>query len=109
MAANPQRNWARIYQQGWSLAMRDPLGSTKTANQYSPFSPSSNTASGSKQSGNKGICWRYNKNKCTYGINCRFEHKCSYCGGNHMAIKCYKKNGQGKQGKGSTSKNMEEQ
>ena len=25
MSANPSRSWARIYTQGWSLAMRDPI------------------------------------------------------------------------------------
>ena len=86
MAANPTRSWAKTYTQGWSLAMRDPLP-RQEQHSYSTY----NNTSKSHDKSPAGVCWRYNKNKCKYGPNCRFEHRCSYCGGNHPVINCFKK------------------
>ena len=89
MASNPQRSWAKTYTQGWSLAMRDPI------QKHESYSHAQSTP---KAHGEKGVCWRYNKNKCKFGTHCRFDHKCSYCGGNHPAINCQKKSGNKKEG-----------
>ena len=97
MAANPQRSWAKIYTQGWSLAMRDSLTRNYESSGYS-------TSYSSNKNNDKGICWRFNKNKCKFGTNCRFDHRCSYCGGNHPAISCNKKADKAKKGGGETTK-----
>ena len=86
MSSNPQRSWAKIYTQGWSLAMRDPLPMNRGGGLYQG-TPGKFTG----KPGKTGVCWRYNRNKCGFGTKCRFEHKCSYCGGSHMAINCPKK------------------
>ena len=88
MAANPNRSWAKIYSQGWSLAMRDPIPMARSGG--SGFQH--HNSKGQNKSGLKdGSCWRYNKNKCHFGQRCRYEHKCSYCWGNHPISACPKK------------------
>ena len=86
MAAKPHRSWAKTYTQMWNLTLNEPI---------KKFNDSTNARHGQNQKRKSdGSCWRYNKNSCTYGKNCKFEHKCSYCGAqNHPAINCYKKNG----------------
>ena len=78
MAEYPQRSWAKTYTQEWNLMLCDvpqrgehknPQGGTKKEN----------------------VCWKYNKTHCPYGANCRFPHRCSYCGGSHPKKQCSKK------------------
>ena len=49
MAFKPHRSWAKIYNQGWNLAMRDPLGKnqsvTYNSNQGNVFHSSGNQTS----------------------------------------------------------------
>ena len=87
MAANPSRSWAKIYTQGWSLAMRDPIPMTKYGGAFQHATPRGGNKAGWKD----GYCWRYNKNKCKFGDKCRFEHKCSGCGGLHPYSTCPKR------------------
>ena len=90
MEANPTRNWARIYTQGWSLAMRDPIGSShrwgsgESQRQRGDYN-------GSKSAGKRGTCWRFNKKTCKFGDKCRYAHECSYCYGKHPVTSCPKK------------------
>ena len=87
MAANPERSWARIYTQGWSLNMRDPVQFRSAHSSTNHFS----NAREGKVKNKSRYCWRFNKNKCKFGDTCRYEHKCSYCDGIHGAINCPKK------------------
>ena len=105
MAANPTRSWAKIYTQGWSLAMRDPLPAGKLGGnpyQHPIGRPGNKNGGGFRQ----GICWKYNqrrKNKCNFGARCRFDHKCNHCFGAHPAASCSKKTGGKRQtGEGNT-------
>ena len=34
MACRPHRSWAKLYNQGWNLAMRDPIGKVQTVTNY---------------------------------------------------------------------------
>ena len=93
----PQRSWAKINNQLWSLAMRDPL-SFRSQNGYNSSNTSHLSNSSNKKLTNNfgdNVCWRFNKDKCNRSASaCRFEHKCSYCGGySHGAQKCNKKRG----------------
>ena len=27
----------------------------------------------------KDICWKFNMGKCTFGLSCKFDHKCALC------------------------------
>ena len=85
MHQKPNRSWAKIYQQGWSMSMKEHV-----------FSRGSNS-NGQRQSNGKRsekidpYCWRFNKNNCKR-VNCRYEHKCSYCGAaGHGSYNCRKK------------------
>ena len=84
MHDNPDRSWAKPYLQMWTTTLCEPNNRNHNYN-------NNNGRSEDKKNGGVKICWRFNKGKC-HLTNCRFEHRCSYCGGgNHAAINCYKK------------------
>ena len=64
LSRHPNRTWSVILQQSWTLRMKDRLVKHQSGN-------------GNSYSGRKKICWQYNKGKCNFGVNCKFEHKCS--------------------------------
>ena len=104
MASKPWRNWGKTYTQGWNLAFR---GSN---NNHSQHTPQHNTAArGNFQKQHDwrdDCCRRFNKGKCPRNSSeCRWNHRCTYCGGwNHGIAVCRKKNGN-KPGNGSYSHN----
>ena len=73
MEENPERNWGVILQKAWSMFLRVRIAGP---GQQPKSGPSESTVNGQKRS---KICYRYNAGKCTYGYNCKFEHKCSLC------------------------------
>ena len=79
MSAYPSRSWANIYQQMWSLSMREPLHRQQQYYQspQSTVATSQGFAQGSKEK-RKRYCWKYNKNR-THDADCKFEHKCKFC------------------------------
>ena len=95
MAKYPQRSWRKINHQLWSLAMRDPI-SSKNQNHFQSNNGNNNN---NRKSGDfkDNCCWRYNRNKCNRSsANCRFEHRCSFCGSyNHILLNCFKKKREG--------------
>ena len=87
MDENPARSWATKCQELWSESMRDPFSRVST-------SRDTNTGSSSKQ--RSGTCWRFNSRQgCRKSASaCRFEHKCSHCGGtSHGHATCRKRPG----------------
>ena len=58
----------------------------------SNFSSGTNNQQGSPMRKNTDPCRRYNHNgKCKFGVNCHFDHKCSYCFKfGHMVMNCRK-------------------
>ena len=103
MAAKPHRSWAKVYTQMWNITLNEPLRK---------FQESNNHFQNRQQGGNKkreSVCWKFNKGNCTYGKSCKFEHKCSYCGGfSHGASTCLKKAGKkNDKGKNSQSTNKD--
>ena len=65
----PSRNWGIILQQAWTLKMRrnpNPNQSGRDANN-------------GHQHNHGNICWKFNQGCCTYGVGCKFEHKCAIC------------------------------
>ena len=79
----PQRSWAKTNTQLWTLSMRDPL----------PSRSFQSPVSGGKKDFRDTACWRYNRNQCRKSAkDCKFEHRCSFCGGNnHIYPDCYKR------------------
>ena len=86
MAEHPERSWATINTQLWAMAMRHPIAN-KQNNSYQPSNKSGKTDF------RETCCWKYNRNKCTRGAACKFEHRCSYCGSSqHIFYGCPKRN-----------------
>ena len=104
MAKNPTRSWGKTFGHMWNIALTDPI-KPNTSNHFQR-----NQTNGGGGSFKKP-CWKFNKGSCSYGINCRFQHRCTQCGGtSHGANSCFRKNNanrneksQGKKEAGATS------
>ena len=62
----PQHSWAIILQQAWSMCLKDKVRQFQDDNR-----PSKNVRRGGEP------CHRFKKGKCTYGSNCKFDHRCA--------------------------------
>ena len=81
MAEYPQRSWSQIYTQMWNLTLCEGGQKAQSATQGT-----------SRRESKTIVCWRFNKNKCSYGPRCKFDHKCSYCWSyNHPGTQCPRK------------------
>ena len=90
MARKPWRSWSKTYNQAWNLAMIDPI--SKNNNSGKNFQGSGGGQQ-QKRDWRDDCCWRYNKNRCNKTANdCKFDHRCTYCGGwNHEYFNCRKR------------------
>ena len=104
MAQYPGRSWAKIYNQMWNLAMRDPIqrGTFQSqtfksgGNYQNQGNATSNGTPG--QAGGKAkrpnYCWSFNRGQCKGGSNgakCKFVDRCSFCdAGDHGKNTCQK-------------------
>ena len=75
IARHPERTWAIILQQAWSMRLRDRISKNESFGQFAGGN-SSNNHTPDKSS---DYCKRFNKGKCNLGSGCRFEHRCYYC------------------------------
>ena len=98
MHSKPKRSWAKIYNQLWNLAMKDPI----------PRSHAQHTTNNNSNSGDwkDKCCWRFNKGVKYKTWMCKFEHRCKYYGSYaHPLHNCPKrKNNGGNQNSGQTTK-----
>ena len=85
MEEKPYRSWAQTNLQLWATCLHEHVKNNNNS--------SSNSRSGKEKRDWRDICcWRYNRNACSKGSACRFEHRCSYCGShNHIYINCAKR------------------
>ena len=72
MSRYPNRSWAMILQQAWSLRLRDRITS---GNNWG----NGNSGGGQAPTKVNEPCRRFNRGKCNFGFNCRYDHKCTYC------------------------------
>ena len=86
MSRHPKRSWGIILQQAWSVRLKDRL---MNSGQGSRNSNGSNNHSGQQGKNKRDTCYRFNHGKCSYGQNCKFEHKCLICNNfGHGAWNC---------------------
>ena len=65
----PMRSWNVILQQVWTMLLKDRLkGDGGASHKGGPPS----TGKGKREP-----CRRYNKGKCTFGLSCNYDHRCS--------------------------------
>ena len=86
LSKHPGHSWAIILQQAWTMRLRDRNGIRF-----------GNNSRGSERGRNKrdNICWKFNVGKCTYGLSCKFEHRCALClKFGHGAHNCRRVHGQ---------------
>ena len=90
MSEHPERNWGIILQQAWALYIKSGTNSNSVMGGSTQASSSNSNNNGSgNNSYNKKICFRYNRGKCTFGIRCKFDHRCGICGkSGHGAFNC---------------------
>ena len=99
MAANPCRSWAKIYQQMWSLSMRDPLpklftgnGNGARANNNNNYQQARGNGSDDKPTKKPKYCWSFNRGRCKDGPKCIYINRCSFCdSGTHGKNNCEKR------------------
>ena len=72
MSRYPNRSWGIILQQAWSVRLKDKINHNNGKN-------SGGSGSGLSGRPRKDICYRFNSGKCSYGQNCKFEHRCLIC------------------------------
>ena len=76
MAKHTKRSWSIILQQAWAVRLKDKI---KFAGNSTP------------RSDRKDLCKRYNRGECTAGMECRYDHRCSYYFKfGHLVIHCRK-------------------
>ena len=81
MARHPQRSWSVILQQAWNLWLKD-RHDNNGRNGGNNFGLQSSYR-------RKDICFHFKAGKCTYGLRCKFDHRCGICGKfGHGAFNC---------------------
>ena len=96
MAVNPSRRWDMMDNEAYLLLLM-PQTLSQRGQSYNPQKQGGPLPPG--QGGpfrrgrggttlTPGVCWQYNKDQCSRQ-NCKFPHKCSFCGKPHPQSKCY--------------------
>ena len=79
ISRHPYRSWSIILQQAWSVRLKDRIRNNNSNGNSSGGFARNNNGNGYGRSGRREFCWRFNNGKCTYGLSCKFAHKCSTC------------------------------
>ena len=80
ISRHPSRSWSVILQQAWTMRLCDRNGSGI-----------SSVGNGGSRSHNRNVCYKYNRGRCNFGFNCKFDHKCVICSKfGHGAYNCHK-------------------
>ena len=69
ISRHPYRSWSVILQQAWTMLLKDRNKHDNNYFQKGGFSR------GSKK--DREPCRRFKKGRCTYGMSCKFDHRCS--------------------------------
>ena len=71
ISRHPYHSWSVILQQAWTMLLKDRI---KYDNNYQR---NGQRSSGKGYGGNKEICKHFNRGKCTFGLSCRYDHRCA--------------------------------
>ena len=86
----PDRSWGVILQQAYMLRLKDRLSGRNDR--------AGNASQNSAGRGHGKICYKFTRGHCTYGLNCKFEHRCAICNKwGHGAHNCKRASGSEKQ------------
>ncbi|OCU00246.1 hypothetical protein XELAEV_18006027mg [Xenopus laevis] len=90
MAARAQMRWDCQDMSLWILLMTPNRPSYGQQHNFQSGAgvPTSGT---SEATSRKGVCWMYNESHCRWYSNCRYKHECTFCGGAHPVVRCFKK------------------
>ena len=106
LSLNVGCSWGVILNQAWTFYMRD-------RSVYSMHGAGGSGGSAHRGNGNrpkKDVCWAYQNGKCTYGISCKWDHKCGICGKyGHGAYTCRKLTGAGRPSNNDRSREQHQQ
>ena len=72
LSKHSERKWGIILQQAWMIYLCEKI---PHSNQNPTNRPSS--SDGSRRTGK--ICYKFNKGRCNFGYNCKFDHRCGIC------------------------------
>ena len=91
MAKKPYRSWAKTYTQGWTLILTGDGG--HNSSKQLGFQGRLDSLKKGDRDWRDNCCWKFNKTEsCPYGKNCRFDHRCTYCGSyGHGSSNCHRK------------------
>ena len=67
----PTRSWTIILHQAWMMRLKDRMNSDRGYGR-------SNT-NDQRNKMRRENCRKFNVGKCTYGLSCKFEHRCALC------------------------------
>ena len=93
MSRHPFRSWSIILQHAWNMKLnaREGAGGEGNLSSGTQGTPQNKSGEKSNKGGHKDVCWRYNRGKCSFGLSCRFEHRCGICmKSGHGAHNCRK-------------------
>ena len=83
----PQRSWAVILQQAWSMYLKDCIWGGSGNDEFK-------SGGANSKRGRHEPCKHFNKGLCTAGASCKYDHRCMVkeCGkwghGAHICRKC---------------------
>ena len=70
IARYPYRSWSVILQQTWTMLLKDRI-------KYDNGFQRNGNHRGNKGNSHKEICKWFNCGKCTFGLSCKFDHRCA--------------------------------
>ena len=70
IARYPARSWSIILQQAWTMLLKDRLKNDNSYFQKGNFA-------GKQNKRDKEPCRRFNRGRCSFGLSCKFDHRCS--------------------------------
>ena len=77
IAVFPSCSWGIILQQAWIFRLKEKL---RGEHGHSQGHVASSEGNKYETVNRDRLCHRFNKGKSTYGANCKFDHRCKYCG-----------------------------